>query len=435
MAIDKAVDSAQLDSGLTDIADAIREKGGTSAELAFPQGFVDAIDAIPTGETPEPAKKDVNFYDYDGTLVYAYTLSEIQQMNALPETPTHEGLTSLGWNWTLEDLKAENAPMIVGANYKTTDGATKIYLHLDNEYVLYICLVVHLGSTDNKAATATIDWGDGTTPDAVESMDGFTAHHTLYHRYADFGDYVISISSSDNGDIGGGYSSFSLLYLADKYNDTAGDPKLPIGCVTKIEAGKQKTYAGWFGAFADVNMRTIVIGDKNWYFNNPSRNTSLYSNKRLRAAIIPAGTTNNGLNFDGDNAIKVVSIPNGITAIKDGVFRNCYAITEITIPNSVTSIGNNAFNACYSLTKVTILSGVTSIGSNAFSYCLAIFKYDFTTWTISDIDNCTFGTTIFNKITRNTKILFATAEIAEHAKAATNLATYAAYITYEGAEA
>ena len=31
------------------IADAIREKGGTSADLVFPQGFVDAIDAIETG--------------------------------------------------------------------------------------------------------------------------------------------------------------------------------------------------------------------------------------------------------------------------------------------------------------------------------------------------------------------------------------------------
>lgn len=58
MAIDKAVDSAQLDSGLTDIADAIRGKGGTSAELAFPQGFVAAIDAIPTGgnEWTRPAE-------------------------------------------------------------------------------------------------------------------------------------------------------------------------------------------------------------------------------------------------------------------------------------------------------------------------------------------------------------------------------------------
>lgn len=34
---------------LTDVADAIREKGGTSAALTYPAGFVSAIEAIPTG--------------------------------------------------------------------------------------------------------------------------------------------------------------------------------------------------------------------------------------------------------------------------------------------------------------------------------------------------------------------------------------------------
>lgn len=49
MAVDKLVDSAQLDADLSSVADAIRTKGGTSAALAFPSGFVDAIDAIETG--------------------------------------------------------------------------------------------------------------------------------------------------------------------------------------------------------------------------------------------------------------------------------------------------------------------------------------------------------------------------------------------------
>lgn len=34
---------------LTDIAEAIRAKGGTSAQLQFPSGFVDAVEAIETG--------------------------------------------------------------------------------------------------------------------------------------------------------------------------------------------------------------------------------------------------------------------------------------------------------------------------------------------------------------------------------------------------
>lgn len=49
MALDKLVDSAQLDADLEDVADAIRAKGGTSAQLAFPAGFVSAIGDIQTG--------------------------------------------------------------------------------------------------------------------------------------------------------------------------------------------------------------------------------------------------------------------------------------------------------------------------------------------------------------------------------------------------
>lgn len=49
MAVDKLVDSTQLDADLTSVANAIREKGGTSAELAFPTDFVSAIEAISGG--------------------------------------------------------------------------------------------------------------------------------------------------------------------------------------------------------------------------------------------------------------------------------------------------------------------------------------------------------------------------------------------------
>lgn len=49
MAVDKLVDSTQLDADLTSVANAIRTKGGTSADLAFPAGFVSAVQAIPSG--------------------------------------------------------------------------------------------------------------------------------------------------------------------------------------------------------------------------------------------------------------------------------------------------------------------------------------------------------------------------------------------------
>lgn len=56
MAFDKIIDSAALDANLTQIANAIRSKGGTSAALAFPAGFESAIAAIKTGGACEVHK-------------------------------------------------------------------------------------------------------------------------------------------------------------------------------------------------------------------------------------------------------------------------------------------------------------------------------------------------------------------------------------------
>lgn len=47
MAIDKLVDSTQLDSDLTSVANAIRAKTGGSADLLFPSQFVQAVNSIP----------------------------------------------------------------------------------------------------------------------------------------------------------------------------------------------------------------------------------------------------------------------------------------------------------------------------------------------------------------------------------------------------
>lgn len=49
MALDKLVDSTQLDNNLTSVANAIRAKSGGTGQLAFPAGFVSEIGNIPTG--------------------------------------------------------------------------------------------------------------------------------------------------------------------------------------------------------------------------------------------------------------------------------------------------------------------------------------------------------------------------------------------------
>lgn len=68
MAADKLVDSTQLDTDLTSVANAIRTKGGTSAALAFPAEFVSAIEAIETGGGSEIEEQLITG-KYNGEIV------------------------------------------------------------------------------------------------------------------------------------------------------------------------------------------------------------------------------------------------------------------------------------------------------------------------------------------------------------------------------
>lgn len=54
MALDKAVDSAMLDAGMTSVADAIRAKCGKTDPLVWPDGFKAAVEAISGGGNGGP---------------------------------------------------------------------------------------------------------------------------------------------------------------------------------------------------------------------------------------------------------------------------------------------------------------------------------------------------------------------------------------------
>ena len=56
----------------------------------------------------------------------------------------------------------------------------------------------------------------------------------------------------------------------------------------------------------------------------------------------------------GDEEIKDLVIPNGVTCIERCAFWGCSGLTSVTIPSSVTSIGSSAFYGCSGLTAVHI---------------------------------------------------------------------------------
>ena len=64
MAYDKVVDSAQLETDLATVADAIRARGKTTDKLTFPGGFADAVAAISTGGGADLASVEVYVADF-----------------------------------------------------------------------------------------------------------------------------------------------------------------------------------------------------------------------------------------------------------------------------------------------------------------------------------------------------------------------------------
>ena len=72
------------------------------------------------------------------------------------------------------------------------------------------------------------------------------------------------------------------------------------------------------------------------------------------------------------NNLTGVTIPDGVTEIRYGAFKDCTDLTDVKLPNSITKIGDYAFNYCTSLTSITIPDSVITIGKAAFWNCSSL---------------------------------------------------------------
>ena len=357
MAYDKLVDSGALDTGLTSIADKIRSRSGGSNQLLFPTGFVSEIDNIPQGGG-SVEEKDVNFYDYDGSLVASYTAAEFAALSAMPSNPTHEGLTAQGWNWSLAEAKtyvASYGKLNIGQMYVTASGATEIDIQFDD----IARNTPTLGFALN--GTAVIDWGDGTSTDTVTGTSLNTTINTQ-HTYSAPGDYTIKISVA-SGSVSL-RSSYGILY--DPYNASS---RIYQNMVKAVRIGSNVVSIGNYAFYYCYALESVTIPSDVTDIGQNAFN-SCYS---LKSVTIPSDVTAIGQNVFGNcYALESVTIPSGVTSIGTYAFYNCYQLESVTIPSSVTSIGTYAFYNCYVLESVTISSSVTSIGNSVFNGCRSL---------------------------------------------------------------
>lgn len=423
---------------------------------------VSVTTSVPTSVSVKP--KDVNFYDYDGTLTNSYTKNEFLALNSLPDNPTHEGLTSQGWNWSLSDAKEylnTNDYLDIGQQYITDDGSTRIYIELqDGRLNPYLSLGIN--------GTVTIDWGDNTS----DTLSGTNINNrqTTQHSYSNKGSYVIRLIPSENTQIAiSGSATYQSSLIWGGNTRTANSlNRVYQASVQKIEIGSNVMLS--YYAFTNcISLRTITIPQdisttavgaycfsKCYSLKNivvpvgvtalseyclnecnsllhivlPNTTISMGSycmnaNRSLKKIIIPRVNSDTNDNIlSSCVALTNVVLPETITTIVNGCLYTCAALQKIKIPNTVTTISTRAFQYCSSLSNIVIPPSVMSIGSNAFGNCYSVACYDFSSHTsIPTLSS----TNVFDGISSDCKIIVPD-ELYEDWIAATNWTNYASYI-------
>ena len=377
------------DTELTSIANSIRTKGGTNELLSFPEEFINAIGNISTGGSQGGAvtAKEVNFRDYDGTVVYSYTPTEFAALTAMPANPDHSGdaipLTSQGWNWSFADAQAyvaEHGRLEVEQMYATTDGKTHVLIHLEQGRTSPLLGVCPNGTVD-------VDWGDGTAHDTLTGTSVTTVQWTPTHNYVTPGDYDIKLTCSGTmGFYGNGASRHYcglLRYSSseDVRNRAYQNSILAVYCSDNV------TSIGDYAFSSCYSLSTIALSN-----GVTSIGRCAFSGcYNLSSVTIPSNVTNIGNNtFNSCASLTSIAIPSAVTSIDTSAFSGCYNLSSVTISDNVTNIGTSAFQSCYSLTSITLSNSVTSISNTMISTCYSLSSITLPS-SLTSIGNYAFG--------------------------------------------
>ena len=454
----------RLGNAKTAIVSAIADKGVTVPSGTKLDGMATLIGQIEVGGgggvITSASPKEVNFYDYDGKLLYSYTLAEAQSLAALPAAPDHSSdtipLTFQEWNYTLAQVNALTDNANIGATYIPTDGKSHLVITLYDT----ARNVVPLYWSQTVANGVTIDWGDGSS---TETFAG-TGNKNTTHTYAAAGTYEITLNvtsgnlwfgaESSNYCVMGAISTTGQVYCNMLQSVSIGSSVTSIGnyafqncsslaSVTVPSSVTSISSSAFYNCYslASVTIPSGVTSISPSAFQNcyslvsitiPSSVTSIgnyaFQNcPSLASVTVPNSVTSiSTYAFYNCYSLVSITIPSGVTSISPSAFQNCYSLASVTVPSSVTSIGNYAFHNCYPLASITIPNSVTSIGTYAFRGCYGVGAYHVLPTTPPTLSS----TNAFYNIPSDCIIYVPAASLAAY-KAETNWSTYAAQMVGE----
>lgn len=130
------------------------------------------------------------------------------------------------------------------------------------------------------------------------------------------------------------------------------------------------------------NLKAISVDKNNPYFRLVN-NCVIYTPKKILVYALPnVGTIPNDGSvsviaygaFGCNHNLKVVSIPEGVTEIRNLAFAHCSKLEQVKLPRSLTSIGKS-FSGCESLREMFIPASVEFVDPEAFKYCSDLVLY------------------------------------------------------------
>lgn len=257
MAYDKVVDSALLDSKLTQVADAIRTKGNTSADLQFPSGFISAIQAIQTGTE----------------LKIVVSVTSGATVTAAKGSLSVSG-TSVNGTCTLTVPEAGTWSVKATRNGQTSD--TKSVTFTDRYAVTLFLVSAVLNDNDWATIKTVSDKGEGANYWSVGDRKAVTLNGTVGAlTLSNFATYAFIIGFNHNSSLEG---SNRIHFQLGKTALSGGtDVALCDSYYNKTGGGfRMNTSDSNSGGWASSNMRTAICG------------TSLSSYSGTIIAVIPA---------------------------------------------------------------------------------------------------------------------------------------------------
>lgn len=385
---------------LTDIADTIRNRTGIN-EPINPQDFSSKIRQFNTLYVNNGVfKKAINFYDYDGTLLYSYSKEEFNELSELPPILYHENMRGEEWNWTFGDIISEldNFEILdVGINCTTHDGNTRLYTKIESNATKLLLEIVVDSFGDTRFS---IDWGDGNVEEFIYTDKCSTDEVCLvnpyidaYHTYRYMGNYCITITvqaerlitlgdPTNKGAFSNLMRSFYKIELGDSVNFS---PEAFRGMICD-SINIPKTYDGFLGYFGYLPFVSIPRGTETLpsFSNSNIEIISLpntisitpknsFTNNSFLQNIFLSGITNTYQMFSGCSRLKIIHLPTEYV-IQDGMFQNC-GLRRLVIPEGITTISEKA---CYNswIEYLKIPSTIKTIGNSALSYMDSLIVSD-----------------------------------------------------------